>query len=611
MRLWDEELVSRLVLALRSGLPNEVEGALGKILRVSSQCGPTVSQQALQILLQELFDLVDPVIEVNLREPPAVSVDDLFVTLSVVHLHRFFTDRIIPEKLNSIPEAAFTRREFVDLVTNVYLAIRNLSFLDLNYIGFILQNATFLKQLVQCLQLAAQSSRFTELGICVLDLLESLGHAIHLNPKNQSILQALQALLLTSSDRALLIGSLRSLTKLATGELNEPAFTHLTGAFYERLYQLLLIDDEPLQSAALDLLYQLTGNAENVAKIGRTLKNNGVKILLRFALSASAVGQRLPGPTSGPRGPGDEVVYREALKGSHVVWWLRANCEPANDGHVSHNQLYQEYLESCKENEPPAPLLPVPDFTRALRSVFPQVSMQSTQAGQMATRPQFVVTGLRFKATRDPRAQWRPAEQTTAGTKVDPIGDGPAAPLVPELMPSAMNGVAFACRWTDCESGDELGSELALMEHIAETHLADNQAPYHCHWGHCQRFEPAGVSERKWALAHVKTHLPSIKSPMPSVDLSEEPMEAQTPPMGNPTLRASTSPSGSQSHSGETDAGGGISFSAALVLRNMARVAACRPLFAPYEQQFLSLMNVPSLTQPVVSILCELRHLER
>lgn len=223
----DEEFRSRIILALNSSLPNEIDWVFNTLVRFSYS-SENFNLDYMPDLIDHLLDVIDPYFQ-----------------------HHYQHSHLLSTKSDQ------TNYERALQVLHI---LRNFSFLDNN-----LRRLAHHTRLRQTLMkgLITDDASTTELTRHCLDILENIAPQVILAGPDDPYLEAMTGFLLTSNDRALILGAIRSLTRVAVTEVNEPVLLRLPieqrTALLHRLFQFLLVDDEELMAATLEYFYQYTG----------------------------------------------------------------------------------------------------------------------------------------------------------------------------------------------------------------------------------------------------------------------------------------------------------------------------------------------------------------
>lgn len=175
---------------------------------------------------------------------------------------------------------SFNESHSMERVLQVFHILRNLSFLDHNTI-ILTEHPGFRAMLQQGLSMPP-STHLNELRIYCLDTLECLSIHITLRSKFDIYLRELHRLLQTN-DKAMILGCLRALTRLAANESNEKILCEIDPEIIERISQLLLVQDDELIGATLDYLYQFSSfHGDAAVQIAKNFPGNIVSVLVQF-----------------------------------------------------------------------------------------------------------------------------------------------------------------------------------------------------------------------------------------------------------------------------------------------------------------------------------------
>lgn len=203
----DSNIKQRVLLALQSSNPMDVDWALNCIVTISFECPEQLQLDNTPLLLDLLLKRGDPFL-LGQQDRPSI--------IKILHI------------------------------------LRNFSFLQVN--ARILASDTRLRSMIQT-SLALGASNDIDLGRHCIDVLENIASFIELSGPFDELIPCL-ANLLNSQERPLLIGALHVLTSLATVESNQVYL--LSGALttVARATQLLVINDEELVGYVIEYLYQ-------------------------------------------------------------------------------------------------------------------------------------------------------------------------------------------------------------------------------------------------------------------------------------------------------------------------------------------------------------------
>ncbi|KAI8803673.1 hypothetical protein BJ742DRAFT_656448, partial [Cladochytrium replicatum] len=215
----------RLLLALESGLPNEIDWAFNKLVKLSYLCPNNFHIGSIPNLVDVLLSFAAPFFW-TLALPLTSSIS-MFLTKETM--------------------------DVVERVMQVLHVLRNLSMLEQNA-KFLAQHASVITMIAKCTALPSHSV-FIEMKIHCLDIFENLAFHIKLRGKRDFYLNCLMRLVF-ENDSALILGSLRCLIRLSLTEANEPILADIDPSLIERLLDLLLLKDEEMVLMVLEYFYQ-------------------------------------------------------------------------------------------------------------------------------------------------------------------------------------------------------------------------------------------------------------------------------------------------------------------------------------------------------------------
>lgn len=238
----DESFPTRIMHSLTCTLPNEVDWAFNVLVRFSCTA-ENFSIDYMPTLIDKLIDYAEPFFNTHIQ--PVLE-----------HLEQVQEQEDdSPAPVENLFSSKKIQQEY-ERVLQVFHVIRNFSFTDIN-IRSLAQNARLRQLLMMAISLPTDS-QYAELSRHSLDIMESISPQIVLQSTGDDYLNAMHRLL-ASADRAVVLGALRSLTRVAVSESNESV---LAAVQYQdiivRMSQFLLVDDEELVAATLEYLYQYT-----------------------------------------------------------------------------------------------------------------------------------------------------------------------------------------------------------------------------------------------------------------------------------------------------------------------------------------------------------------
>jgi chromatin structure-remodeling complex subunit RSC9 len=232
-------LQHRIAMALRSGLPTEIDWALHELVRMSYQLDDDIRIEAVMGLADALLDKISTVFKVALPKPGKRKA--VYLNLG--------------------------GKEF-DKVLEAALILRNAALQDDNAAYLARRVARTKPTIEKLLSLPyIDYPELMELRYYALDIAESIIPFTPITAEDDPLYTAMKTLLL-SPERSTLILGLKALARMAVSDENNSLLQDIPGESQMRVQQLLLLeDDEELLNAALDFLYQFTTYKSNVAAI--------------------------------------------------------------------------------------------------------------------------------------------------------------------------------------------------------------------------------------------------------------------------------------------------------------------------------------------------------
>jgi chromatin structure-remodeling complex subunit RSC9 len=525
-------LMHRVTMSLKSELPDDVEYAMGQLVRISHDAGDELRAEHWPALCETLFRMLGSVVQ-------------------LVKVHG--TE-------DTVYSAEYTEK--LEKIINAALILRNMSLNTDNSKRFALVN--WPKDiLLEGLKLPDYPN-LTELRNYLLEITEGVAGWLPFGA-GDTLLDVL-AEGLGSKDRGKLLGSMRAICRLVVGRddfnrLGEIPFTYIT-----RITNLLMLEDDELVSACLDFLYQYTTHEENIEKLMQPPEGHElVRQLVRLLLFQGITGEQLVyiKMVKKPRPPVHDIPHlpneivqdlltyaeperatkwyplsRPPLHTQLTLYRMRCCFEEDPDADITQIALWQAYQARFNEYVSAGfPLLPAAEFIKNVSVAFQTASAMvlPTTQGQ-----KFIIKGIR-------------ARETPMSTK---------------------GHIYLACKWfnTPGNAVSKCTAQLAtpqdLWAHILGTHLtppADSSVagrPLWCNWAGCPRFGTDGEKNRFKVIAHVRTHMPDMKKPR---TVSREEQEMLDDPDARVIIRRC------QTVTDERGEAGGIPLTSILVLRNLSK----------------------------------------
>ncbi|KAG0165377.1 Chromatin structure-remodeling complex protein rsc9 [Apophysomyces sp. BC1034] len=539
----DEEFRSRILLALQSTLPNEVDWAFNTLVKFSF-ASENFSLDYMPILVDILLKCAEP----------------------------FFQEKILPllsdnENSDGVREAGekiFNSKEYqeeFERVLQVFHILRNFSFLEIN-IRRLAHHERLRHMLMMGIALPP-SSQYAELSRHCLDILENIAPQVIVTSAVDPYIVAMSFLLFTN-DRALTLGAIRSLTRVAVTEINERHLGMANPPILQRMTQFLLVDDEELAAATLEYFYQYSGLHGNFAvQLVSQYPGNLIGLLTGFlsykstlAPSSTSVNETIHGiaaaqltngkpKTQAPTIP-DLTNYAHLDEPYRCLGWLKEKLLGASlEDKLALKDIYLKYQTLFGAEKP----LGVKEFYTVLKIAFPQP----------------------------------PAVEAAASTGSTPL-DTLMLQNIKYAPPKKPEGIS--CQWKECIENfenDELLHKHILVEHIPATADEENNDSHHsCQWMSCTR---NGFVNRATMIQHLRTHF--------SVASKQRPKKRNEFMVGKiPVDESEVS---------------GVPLTAALLLRNLVKYKQHHEYYLPYEKE-LTLLAIqrPKLSKYILAALAEL-----
>ncbi|KAJ3273579.1 AT-rich interactive domain-containing protein 2 [Terramyces sp. JEL0728] len=444
---------NRLALALKSNLPNEVDWAFNKLVKLSFQ---------LHFYVGFIPGLPETLIDHTLP-----FFDHLILNTSPYN----FETTLNPETDNStVPEMAeitvFNVQESAELLERVLQAlhvIRNMSFMNENAQAFS-RDHRLLTILAKSLALPPDSS-YNEVQQYALDIFENMAKLIQLRGPSDFYLACLKKMIF-GSDRSRILGALRCLIKLLSFDSNEKVVIQIDTPVIQRLIQLLLVKDEEIVMNVMEFLYLFSNiSPEAGVRITNSVRFNVLKLLLKF-LHWRGFGMEVfkatvyrppdeEGSDAKPHPPPNMGTNQRAIDLFYAAYWLQSMCEVSVGYKLLQSDFHAEYQNYCQINQINA--LPVNDVLKLAPKIFTEVITDEND-----------VIGLKPREAQPP----------------PPPKKSPA-----DLFCGVANCTEFFTEPKD------------LWKHV-ESHSFSSLK---CSWKHCKKLS----NSKTQLMLHLQTHIPS------------------------------------------------------------------------------------------------------
>ncbi|KAK8157734.1 RSC complex subunit Rsc9 [Phyllosticta citrichinensis] len=588
----------RALLALKSGNVEEEAYALHHLVKISHERGDKYRFDGFPGLAEAL---VERLLEISTLfygvrwEICYVEDDSLLQRNDILNGISGTSDllnKIHSHALLALTDDEVQTKDFSEALGRVHeagLVVRNLVMLDANayYVSQLPQIRDFI---TIALNLPRRAS-VVELKHYALEIAEQLTRYWIINsdhPLYQTLLAQLD-----SNDRALIITSLRALSRIAMSASPSYELLGIPARIVQQVCEWMLVEDEHLREACLDFLYLYTTTTENVATLAESVDIEGLVRVLTRLLLHNAQTTRMPAPSRLPaRAPPPAPETAAKLAGAVIEQliaadepdrssqWLKTCFEEDPSGEITQIALWTAYNAAfngpiqkaqaqhqasslpstpgsnappANQGKPPKPLMAAKDFITNVSTTFPTASAQVVNSGGTS---KYTIKGIR------PRT-----------IPVD-LRNRPFIKCM-WLSDSAFSNGPKARGEEEC--GEFVKEAKQMWDHVLSTHLgcskdangkwhvedsptngvkeesATPDKKYDCLWGGCRRFSRNGEGAAVLDVArHVITHLPdgSEKAPQrnqhnrsvaasaaPARTTDQHPQQALYGPYGPPNGR--------------------------------------------------------------------------
>lgn len=546
----------RIALALKSGIISELDWALYHLVRLSYEQGNNLRFDRIPDLAETLIKKLYEFLKDMSNKDSSVFCEDIFNEDS----DDWSVDYQSRKKLDKILEAA--------------LILRNLTLLSDNAIYLARLEMTHPTLVLGIKQMEDFSS--IELKQYCMDIIEAVSFYTVISDENDDLYLSL-CKFLECDDRAMLIGALRSLARLALHDSNNRLLQNISPSVLYRIRLLLNLNDEELLGSALDFMYQYTTykvNTQNILELDdvHDLVDQLVKLMMFQAeekeiqiFLSTDIKQFVPhGPPPLPA----EIVQELLGFGEpdRAVKWMRVCYQESSNDDITQMHLWQSYQARFSPFIAAGrPLLSAADLIKIASRAFPKAKAMvlNTPEGQS-----FIIRGVR-----------------------------------PREIAISIKGESYvSCKWiVETNSSGICGSQFPnsqeLFKHMIDHHLPEvrllssSAPPLVCKWFGCTRFTLPGEKDRFIVLSHLRTHIPdkltqSVSSSMwenISVDMKTTAVDERGEAIG-------------------------VALTATLILRNLAKSKHRQDLFINIENAIINVVaQNPVLSTYLSELLVEIR----
>lgn len=372
--------LTRMKMAIMSGIPEEVKWALKKYLAYSNKAPYMISLKDLPELLplfKKFIREMEPLIE---RFDGPLMGDSESLERLQTGLNSILILRNLAQDTESV-QVLVSDQYIKDFVLHVLQRFKSVAKADSSWQVYE-SNASF----------------FNELTHYVLDLMEAISSYIAPAKKDDLYFQILLSLFNYTKDRYMVISILRSLSRLLVRSVadEESAADNLDEETLSKIVSFLIIEcDSELMTAALDFLYQyiLPGSQRIALLLGDSHRFSILTAILPRLLTYNIdkpdysildtapikLVKRLrpPAPTVAP--DLDKELFEQILAMNEPVrstTWLRCCFEPVVDAEFTQINLWRSYESKFAQpvRESGRKLLPAVEFIKNVSNAFSEAS---------------------------------------------------------------------------------------------------------------------------------------------------------------------------------------------------------------------------------------------
>ncbi|SCU90982.1 LAFA_0F01200g1_1 [Lachancea sp. 'fantastica'] len=388
--------LTRMKMALMSGIPNEVNWALRKYLSYSNKAPYMISLKSNKYLLPLFTNIL-------VKTRPLLKKLDM-------PLNQEIDVPVFQQCLNSI---LILRNLAQDAESTQVLALNSTV---KEFILAVLQMANAIKE-TEFLVYAHNSQFFNELIHYVIDLMEAISSYIAPARKDDPFFQNMVSTLTVTKDRYMVISILRSVSRLLVRSKadEESAADNLHDNTLDQIVSYLVVDnDSELVMASLDFLYQyvLPGN-ERITTLLQSdhrfaILSAVLPKLLTYGVPLPDYAQynkievrlkprvRPPAPTEPPKL--EKRLFYEILELNEPMRstaWLRCCFEPVQESEVTQISLWRGYESEFSQavRDSGRKLLPAVEFIKNVSNTFEHASAMVI-TDDTTGKKRFVIKGI-------------------------------------------------------------------------------------------------------------------------------------------------------------------------------------------------------------------------
>jgi len=610
----------RAQLSLQSGIPEEEQYALHHLVKISHERGDKYRFDQFpglaEALVKKMLQVVDLFYDVDWE----VSYDDMSVDDEMLNGLSGTSDLI--EKLKSriplpVDDSMQTAAGLSQLhrITEAGLVLRNMCLQSENAQYLAKQPLT--RDYVAIVLNLPQHPSLVELQHYALDTAEQLLVWCDLGPQD-ALYQSLLAQLL-GRDRGAIAACLRILSRLAMHIPGPKRLDDVPRETLRRLQEWLMLEDEELQSACLDFLFQYTTFADNVDSLLQALSAESLARQLSRLLLFGAREQKAERPPTRQQEETKTIALVPRLSQSVVgsllkleepersSEWLRMCFLPDSSSEMTQISLWQAYQTTFAQFHSTHPHLIAGDFIKNVSSTFQGATAQVAGANK------YVIKGIRSRNAPIDTGMLAGSRGTDKGKELVKCLWNYTISVEPKKDPTT--GVQSGPLTQDVACGEWFKHDTEMQKHVLRDHLrlpkkapmiaadvdqmgvdmepsrppsamadvlpdgppssklsdvfdfiAADKTTYRCRWADCRRtsagFDGLKTSRTALFARHIQTHLPETYDVHDVHNLK---------PNSKRTSQAKDELGWLTTLSDEKNDAAGIPLNAALVLRNIAK----------------------------------------
>ncbi|KAJ3106414.1 Peroxisomal membrane signal receptor PTS1 [Phlyctochytrium planicorne] len=375
--------------AVESGLPNEVDWAFNKLVKLSFTCHSNFHIGTIAGLLDSIIAYADPFF-IHLKLNTALDNFETTVDDEGWTTRKDGKQNILPVFSDFTIFNTTQSSELMERVMQVMHILRNFSFLD-HHARFFISQHSILTILAKAIALPSYSW-YVEVKQYSLDIFENLAGCLQLRGKNDFYLACLKKMLF-DPNRSIVLGALRSLTKLCSNEVNHSCLSDIDPESFAKLFQHLTVKDDELVYAVLEFIYVHTCLGTEVSlKIASASPTNIVRTLTSVLKLRTTADTPLPVPL--PNVAELKDLEKQAAKAALQKIaehedklarnWLSENYDVIPDGYLIMSSLKSDFI--AWSSKQPKSSLNFDKVLNTLRKFAPTASISQTDIKGLARK---------------------------------------------------------------------------------------------------------------------------------------------------------------------------------------------------------------------------------